>query len=66
MVTWHESDCFGLVFPHKFGLALQHDHPLMFALVIPKPGRAAVAGGNDPLDTDLRTIDEKINQFLGQ
>jgi len=41
----------GFIGKTQSSFALQHAHPFAFVLVIPKIGWAALAGGDDPFDS---------------
>ena len=51
-----------IVLEEQFDFALQHDNPFGFFLIVPKPVRTGVAGGDDPFDTDVIVLCEGFNE----
>ena len=45
-------------FEFQRGMAAQDDHPLVFRLIVPKPGRAAMGLGDDALDSDSLILEK--------
>ena len=50
----------------QFGFALQDDNPFVFLLIVPEVVGAGLAGGDNPLDTDVFVFGEDFNEFLGK
>ena len=45
-------------------LALQQHNPLVLVLFEPSARRGGLAGGNDPLDPQVRSLEQGVEKFL--
>lgn len=53
-----------VAFKEQFRFTLQHDDPLILILIVPEAFGAGLAGGNDPLDTDVLVFDQRHDEFI--